>query len=102
MKHLLVAAQIVAGIVAGGLMTWAYFHLLRKQVARITDDGMPVALLGLGYLMRLALFGGVLALLLWLNFRAAGLAYALTFLVARGVALKRYNANQKPPEGSAD
>ena len=98
MEHGLTVLQVVTGLVAGVVMVRVYFVLLHKQVERIADGAYPAATLGLGFLVRMALFGGAMALLLWWDTRA-GIAYAVSFLVARALRMRRYDRARGSPPG---
>lgn len=100
MNHWLAAIQIVCGVAAGALMAWVYMLLLRKQIRDITEKGRSPAFLGLGYLVRLSLFGGAMSLLLWWRF-GAGLAYALAFLLTRAWLLRRDPSSRHTPGDTA-
>ena len=82
------AIAIAVGAVSGALMTLVYFRFLKAQVRGVAEGRGPSALLGLGFLLRMAMLGGVMALLLWWSY-PAGVAYALAFLLVRLWALGR-------------
>ena len=92
MDHAIIAAQLLGGAAAGGAMAWLYFLLLRRQVERFAAGEGHLGRSVFGYASRLALIGGLMALLLWWHIRAA-LAYAVVFLVVRAWKLRKYAAS---------
>lgn len=98
--------QMIVGIALGSAVAYVYFRMLSAQVKSIAGGERPAALMGLGFLARMALLGGCMAgLLAWAY--PAGVAFALAFLLARAWLIQRVRAEakqagdekgQKPPE----
>ena len=78
-----------------------YFALLRAQVRQIARGNRPSVLLGLGFVARMLLFGGAMALLLWWTY-AAGAAYAIAFIAVRTWLIQKLRNGMPTPARPAE
>jgi hypothetical protein len=80
-------AACAAAALAGAAVAWVYLALLRRQVTSATA-GSAATMLG-GFVLRLAIFAGPLAVAMWLDHRV-GIAFAVGFTVPRMLLVRKF------------